>query len=560
MHNRVPFAPKVLLAVLTAVVSLGCQTAPPPASYPDIASDAVDAERLDPAALRNAFVAAPDFGKRMQRLLELEAQALQIIEDEPLKLGTIGAAILDIYYGSQTGHFAMTHFYRHVESAEAVTPHERWLAALQQNMATERDGTLTAPFRVMTPFDAQTYALTNQQSPVGSVYQSTEEHPFVLLQKSRQKSRPEDQPILDAYFDLASMYDSIRQDLDVPEAGVELTPFALMGYLAKNNDTAAQTAIGAFFASRKQAKDAVGWLNIASRKGNLLANTLLASIYWEQASQAQSEEGRASALEHVLENYLHAVALGSDEAMYALAVLYLNDQFGEENAASGVSLLNQAAGLGHTDAMLYLGHLYAGGIQVEKDLDRAVERFVSAAERQNHRAQLSYARFMLNTEGAPPADSRTHEWLRELAEEGRADAMVMLGNLHARGVGTDASIRDAIRWFKRAVRNAPEDADIVNEVAWTLTVSDINGLQRAAYARRIMDRQMTANEDARARPEYLDTWAATHAANGDFARAVDLQQQALTKATETDRDDVIDILQEHLTLFRASTPINEKAP
>ena len=75
-----------------------------------------------------------------------------------------------------------------------------------------------------------------------------------------------------------------------------------------------------------------------------------------------------------------------------------------------------------------------------------------------------------------------------------------------------------------------------------------------------MTRMMEADERARTSPEFLDTWAATFAANGNFDEAVRLQQLALKEATDADREDVMDILQEHLDLFMARQPVIEPAP
>ena len=93
--------------------------------------------------------------------------------------------------------------------------------------------------------------------------------------------------------------------------------------------------------------------------------------------------------------------------------------------------------------------------------------------------------------------------------------MLLLGNLHARGVGVRKSPRRAVSWYKDAVKVSPEDPNIVNEVAWTLTVSNVAALKRTRYALGIMDVLMGNNDEARNKPEYLDTWAAAHAANGD---------------------------------------------
>ncbi|MCZ6619239.1 MAG: hypothetical protein O7E57_14030, partial [Gammaproteobacteria bacterium] len=134
------------------------------------------------------------------------------------------------------------------------------------------------------------------------------------------------------------------------------------------------------------------------------------------------------------------------------------------------------------------------------------------------------------------------------------------GNLHARGVSVKQNFRKAFNWFKTAVKTSPEDAGIVNEVAWTLTVSDLEDLKRTRYALKIMDAMMNSDSEAQQRPEYLDTWAAAYAANGDFGRAVTLQQQAVEVAETENKNDVLDILREHLEAFQNGKSITEQAP
>ena len=74
-----------------------------------------------------------------------------------------------------------------------------------------------------------------------------------------------------------------------------------------------------------------------------------------------------------------------------------------------------------------------------------------------------------------------------------------------------------------------------------------------------MDRLMKSSDRARNQPEYLDTWAATHAASGDFDQAKVLQKEAISVATR-ERTEVIGILREHLELFRNGRTVTEKAP
>ncbi len=553
---------RLLLPILTALALLGCQTTPP--DYGALTQRLDQGEAVAPAELRRAFLQAPDLPARMERLSDLETQALALLEDEPLRLGSIGSAILDTYYGSLTGHHVMARFYEHVASPGAAAPHRDWVQRIRDSMEAEGDGSRARPFPAVTSADARMYAISKGWSPVGSIYQSSDEVPFSLLLQAR----PETGPTKDLSFDLSGLYHSMRQDfLSASAEGAgrhgaesDFTPFTLIGYLARQGDSAAQTAVGWFLASQKRLDDAADWLRAASRTGNMAANSLLARVYLEQALTASSEAARAEALDRVMETHLHAIALGSADAMYALGVLYLNGHYGEENKVSGVPLLKQAAAAGHSEATMFLGHLHYAGEVVPRDLDTARDYYAKAAASGSAFARKSYARFLLDRDVNQPGDPRALEWLEELAQDGEAESMLLLGNLHARGLGTETSVRRAVSWFKQAVEAAPEDPIIVNEVAWTLAVSDQQDLRRARYARRIMDRLMEDSEDARSRPEYLDTWAATYAATGDFERAVTLQEQALDAAESGDYQEVLEILRQHLEAFRNRRTISEAVP
>ena len=550
--------PLLLVASLClATLTAGCQTAPP-APYSELHDKVANGETVPVADLRESFRRDVALPERMERLMELEAQALQLVEDEPLKLGSIGSAILDIYQASITGHYVMSRFYEHLETPEAAAGHQDWLARIREDMARIGDGSRNQPYPAMTSVEAQMYAISQGLSPVGAIYQTSDEGArFGLMIQAR----PDSGPIRSFHFDLGAVYDAMRQDFQATNStDDDFSPVSVIGYLAKRGDTAAQAAIGAFLASQDRTQDAIDWLRASSRAGNLVASSVLAQLYWRKATNAETDEEKEAALEEVLDNYLHAIALGSTDAMYELAVLYLNNHYGEENRASGITLLNQAASAEHSDAAMFLAHLYYTGDLVERDLDQARSFYVQAAELENDFARRSYARFLLDRSIDQEADPRAIDWLEELAESDDAEAMLLLGNLHARGVGTDQNFRRAVAWYKDAVKIAPEDASIVNEVAWTLTVSHFDDLKRTAYARDIMDTLMNANEAARGRPEYLDTWAAAYAANGDFERAIELQEQALAAAEALQFDGVMDILQTHLKAFQEGQTITETAP
>ena len=543
-----------LLLIATALA--GCQSAPP-----DDAAAATLPTAATVAGLRQAFLAEDELPGNLRRLAELELQAMRLAEDEPLKLGAIGTAIVDICQGSLTGHYALRQFYAHLESGAAVDSHAAWMDAIKSHIESGADGTPDNPYETLTPVEAQIYVIAESLSPVGAIYQSSEPESFSMLVVGR----PAQGPLQQFYFNLDTLYRTSLPRLPDGAPGhaaeIGFSPLALMGMLARNGDATAQAAVGAMLMARKQYDDAVGWLRTASRTGNVIANVMLARIFFEKSLTAETDDDRRQALDQVMENYLHAIALGSTDAMYALGSLYLTGAFGEDNEASGVPLLEQAGDLGHSDALLYLAHLHYAGDGVERDTARAGMYFIRSAALENSAARLGYARYLMREGREAGGDERAVQWLEELVEETEdPQAMLLLGNLHARGIAARQSFRAAHRWYRHAARAAPNDADIVNEVAWTLTVSDLARLRKARYALRIMTRMMEADEQARTSPEFLDTWAATFAANGNFDEAVRLQQLALKEATDADREDVLGILREHLDLFMAGQPVIEPAP
>ena len=520
-----------------------------------------DEEVTSLAEIRSEFIAQADFRTNLRRLMELEQQTLALIEDEPLKMGSLGSAILDIYAASQTGHLAMSRYYEHLESTQAQIDHEAELTRIQTAMYETGSGKAQTPYEIMTVYDAHAFARTYEMSPVGSIYQSSEDAIFGFLLIAR----PDKAKLRQVFFDVSHLLPALGKPIETQEntQSHPINPWSVIRILAAESDGAAQAAIGAYLTNVKKYEDALSWLKVASRSGNVLANSLLARIYWTQ-SNAEKDAAKKTDLEQLAEeNYLHAIALGSTDAMYSLAGLYLGDQVAAGDISSGLALLEQSGNLGHAESLVYLGHIYNSGQYVGEssvDQTKAHEYFQKAAALNHAGAVLSYGRFLVAERYEVDPEESIFAALAKMAGNKETEAMIVIANLHARGLAPKASSRNAVKWYKRAVKAKPDDADVVNEVAWTLTVSDIRGIKKPKYAKRIMDKLMNSVDAARERPEYLDTWAATHAATGDFAGAIELQLKAIEVAKELQREDVLEILSVHLDQFKADTSITEPAP
>ena len=580
---------KIRLSVVTRltlvaglVLLAGCQSAGVP-PYDVLAQDVVDGKTVEASRLRTAFIEREDASAELTKIIELERQALALMVDQPLRLGAIGNAILESNYASLTGHLALQRFYTHLESAESAAVHEAWLAKLQ--MLIEEDaGSIVEPYRVYSATEAEAYLLSRELELVGSMYHTRETHPFVLLasvrplimadnanaaatQEQATTPQPSPQPspatqpvrLKSLYFDLSDAYRAAKTELEKQETDREFAPIDLITFLGSQGDTAAQAFIGTYMASENRTDDAIEWLKAASQRGNLIANLMLARAYWSKAQATEATE-RVDFRDKMLDNYTHAIALGSDEAMFALGSIYLSGEFGDDNKTSGIALLEQAAEIDNESSALLLAHMHYRGEIVDKNLATAENYFHKAADVGGRRSRMQYARFLFDPKNERAFTDDAYNWLEELAGDDDPEAMLMLGNLHAKGISVEQNFRRAISWFKSAVSTADDDANIVNEVAWTLTVTNIDQLRSQSYALRIMNRMMRADEDARGNPAYLDTWAAAHAANGKFNEAIDLQKQALQAAKDRDQEGDLEELNAHLKLFTENTAIIDPVP
>lgn len=582
--------PRLAIACLSVALAAGCVSTPaPPLPYQALVEAAAAAPpprgssqptaaapSTDPAALNRAFLATEDFDRRLRELTLLEQQALALM-DQPLRLGAVGSAILDLHYASLVGHRALAGFYRHVEHPEQARRHEEWAAAIAARIDASANGTSEeTPYRAFSANEANAFVAMRGLERIGAKYHETQAHPFQLWIQARPKAGA----VNNLFFDLGELYNalqaSVRGDPDtvLPVGGAPATcrtldlcgnfnSWAFIHLLAvRGDDSAAQTFVGWKVAGLDGGRavgrqgDAAPWLQRAARAGNALASVTLADLHLWRANRSP-EDARPLWLARAEGELERGIDLGSDGAMVTLGSLYAAGVYGAEKLSRGEELIGQAAALDNTAALLALARRHAYGGEDVRDAALAERYFLRAAERDED-AKVQYARYLLFEDRA--FNDRAWGWLRDMADAKNADAMVLIGYLYAKGLHVNQRLRRAKSWLKNAVKAAPDDAQVVNEVAWTLTVSPLAGLRDARYALRIMERVMRDEDNiARRVPAYLDTWAAAYAANGDFERAIALQEEAIEQALRGNTEE-LDVLQEHLETLRAGKLISEDVP
>jgi TPR repeat protein len=571
---------KYLIPAL-ALVIMGCQNTAPMRSNPaalsgfPVVTSSSNADIKAALQERRAFLNDANLADKLSNVLAFERQALQLLNDQPLKLGAIGTAIIELRPDSLTGHYVLTKFYQHVETDTGVVLHGEKLNHLYARLLQSGDGSQQRPYKITSKNDATVFALLQNKEVVGEIYQTTQTRPLGLLTLSR--ANPNN-PLENNVFDLSDLLEPLSQLNSPSDAG---SPWPVLRLFANEEDSAAQASIGTYLAKQRRYNSATGWLELAARNGNMLGHTLLARIYGYLADVAERakkdnnlteplDAPKATPEEFTLlsiKNHQQAIALGSVESMYTLGRLYIESTSNEpplkRDTNQGIVLMERAGALGNAKAYLFLAYQNASGKLLERDDVKANEYFAAAAQLKNPTAVLSYARFLITYNDLQP-HAQLLPLLTELAEQDNAQAMVALGNLNALGIGSKKSSRQAVSWYKKAVRVAQashhEAADVINEVAWTLTATQNKPLQRSRYAQKIMDALMAKNPEASTHPEYLDTWANTYAANGNFSKAVVLQKQAIASASAQNRKDIIKILNDHLVKFMAGQAIIEQTP
>ena len=550
-------------------------SADPPPTYDELATlvadePAIDAEQV--TQLREAFLTTPDFDKRIRTVTLLEEEIVGLEQaEQPLRLAPIGAAILEHYRASITAHQALTEFYHHVDMPEQAAVHEAWTDAIGDAVEMSGDGTFAAPYRALSPNEAKGYLRTRDLTEVGSTYHQSPEHPLMLWVSATPGDRP--LTLSNLLFDLEGLYSAIAESVRRKPTTVfpvgpprscsdwrvcdTFNPMSFIRILAAGNDPAALAYLG--WKGLGLFKDAVGALRLAARSGNAMANLILAELWVQAAFNAtQDPKDRDKYLGDAERNYLVAMRAGYEDAMFELGWLYVMGVYGSDKTATGLSLIAHSAARENPEALLWLGWRYVLGDFVDRDHERAEQYFLRAAER-NWVGKLEYARFLMHREVDRGFNERAFRWVRQFAKNDNANAMVLIGDLYARGLHVGKSLRRAGSWFRNAVKAAPNDPYLVNEVAWRFAVTHLPKLRDERFALEIMERIMAESEEARRNPAYLDTWAAAYAANGNFERAVAVQEQAVEQARASS-DNALPILLEHLEAFRAGEEISEQVP
>ena len=551
-----------LTLFLAALLMGGCAAVEDGAVRYDTLVSRLEASRSDEwSALDGAFLRLPDFQTRLEELGALHDRSP---EAPPIAPADLAEQMLGLYYGDLRAHELAHRTALAASDSAKAEFHLDASRALAAVIAESGDGSGDRPYRTLSAPQAYAWLGRERMDVVGAFYEADDaRRALYLVTRLREDGNTERSELR---FDLTPTYRAAITLSAAIGGGESPTPSQVIATRAAQGDSAAQTAhaISLWQRGPEHATRAVNWLRAASESGNLVAREMLGVIFGSLASMRDGEEAERL-LDAAVDQFLLAVNQGSSTAMYNLAQLYLSGHFGEENQPAGVTLLEQAAGRGNLDAVVMLARLHYNGQFVAKDRDRAVGLLIDASERGHTDARLFYARHLLSTDEGAGFDKRAYDWLDDSARGfGSTEAMMLLGTLHAEGEFVARDPELAVTWFRSAAEDS-RDAELVNSVAWILVVAEDLALRDPDTGLALMNRLMVEDQRAAANPAYLDTWAAAHAANGDFENALRVQAEAVAIAeaeaeARGEPPPYLDVLREHLDLFRDGGTVTEDVP
>jgi twitching motility protein PilT len=113
-------------------------------------------------------------------------------------------------------------------------------------------------------------------------------------------------------------------------------------------------------------------------------------------------------------------------------------------------------------------------------------------------------------------------------------------------------VRLLLAQLRQTMKDAPDDANALNDTAWILATTPVESLRNGREAVRLAERavKLTRGEEA----AMLDTLGVAHAATGAYRRAAEYTQQALDLARAKRLESMIGPLTMRLKLFATEKP------
>jgi TPR repeat protein len=190
------------------------------------------------------------------------------------------------------------------------------------------------------------------------------------------------------------------------------------------------------------------WQPLAEQ-GNARAQFNLGVIYDEGRGV---ERSRAKAIEW----WSKAADQNLAVAQHNLAMMQIDTPDGQPDIEGAVKWLERS--------LYTLGRIYADGVGVPEDDDKAFALLLAAGQGGLDRAQYDLAEMYRDGRGVAADQSRAAEWFRRAAMQGYAKAQNKLSIIYAKGRGVEADPVEALKWAILAAREGNREAENNREI------------------------------------------------------------------------------------------------
>lgn len=294
------------------------------------------------------------------------------------------------------------------------------------------------------------------------------------------------------------------------------------------------------------------WTARSAESGNAVAQSWLASamilgreekfvpkdlekgrFFAEQAAQGR-EGWTARWLSHreyiagnfqAAEGWLLASANSGDiDTIMQLAGLYAEERPNVSGDAKRAVAIYDALSKGGDEgapARRALAEMALEGIGMSKDPRQAMALLTTDAEKGDAASQLALAGHYLKGDFGKPDEAQGIRWIQRAIKAGDEDAVTSYGSWLYYDKNTPQSRAEGLSVLAKA--DAEGNVGATNNYAWVLCTSPLKEIYNPQLGLEVSRRLGDVDELA---PGALDTVAACHAANGDFARAIELQTRA----------------------------------
>jgi len=187
----------------------------------------------------------------------------------------------------------------------------------------------------------------------------------------------------------------VVEDVSTLMAGPPEVARATAADLATRGSPAAQALLGQMlldgFGGPADPAAALGWFLKAAEGGEPMAFNMVGRCH-------ENGWGAPASIALAAPWYRHAAERGNDWGMYNHATRLMLGDAGPADRASALAWFQKAAALGHAKSINVVGGFYEDGWEVERDLAKARDCYVRAAEAGDFRGQFNLGR-VLASEG-----------------------------------------------------------------------------------------------------------------------------------------------------------------